>query len=65
MTDLKGTYYIEEKEGRFYVYYLRVAPVHTLFDITPTRAAAEKAIVEHKQGKHATQWEPTKITMKK
>ena len=51
----KKTYYIEEKDGRCYVYYLTLAPVETLFDITHTRDKAEQAIKDHKAGKHSTQ----------
>jgi len=51
-------YHIEEKDSRFYVYYLRFAPVDTLFDVSHTREEAEQAIRDHKAGKHATQWMP-------
>lgn len=54
----KRTYYIEEEEGRYYVYYLYVAPTRTLFEIARTREDAEQAIQDHKNGKHSTQWEP-------
>lgn len=52
------TYYIEEKNGRFYVYYLEFAPVETLFDVKPTQAEAEQAVEDHKAGKHPTQYRP-------
>ena len=45
----------EEREGRFYVYYISLAPTKTLFDIAPTKAQAEKAIKDHKSGQHPTQ----------
>ena len=51
----KRVYYIEEKDGRYYVYYLQYAPVETLFDVSRTREQAEQAIKDHKDGKHATQ----------
>ena len=52
------TYYVEEKDGRCYVYYLQVAPVETLFDVVRTREQAEQAIKDHKDGKHPTQYQP-------
>jgi hypothetical protein len=55
---LELTYYIEEKDGRYYVYYLQVAPVETLFDVARTREQAEQAIKDHEAGKHATQYRP-------
>ncbi len=51
----KRTYYIREESGRFYVYYLVIAPVETLFEVARTREEAEKAIKDHKDGKHSTQ----------
>jgi len=56
-TDAGAVYYVEEKDGRYYVYYLQVAPVKTLFDIARTREHAEQAIKDHKEGKHSTQVE--------
>ena len=49
------TYYSAEKDGRFYVYYLQVAPIETLFEIVSTQEQAEQAIEDHKSGKHSTQ----------
>jgi len=58
---MKKIYFIEEKRERFYVYYLGdCGPMKTLFDVSKTREDAEKAIAEHRQGEHATQWEPSK-----
>jgi hypothetical protein len=55
------TYDVEEKEnGRYYVHYVKLAVVKSLFDITDTREEAEQAIKDHKAGKHSTQWEPGK-----
>ena len=54
------TYQIREEYGRYYVVYLRYAPVETIFDVTHTLEEAEKAIEDHKQGKHGTQWNPDK-----
>ena len=54
----KRTYYIEEKDGRYYVYYLQFAPVQTLFDVSRTREQAEQAVKDHKAGKHSTQYVP-------
>lgn len=51
----KLVYYFEEKGGRYYVYYLQVAPVTTLFEVAKTREQAEQAIKDHKDGKHSTQ----------
>jgi hypothetical protein len=51
----RRTYYIEEKDGRYYVYYLQYAPVQTLFEVAHTRDEAEQAIKDHKDGKHSTQ----------
>lgn len=53
-------YVIREEGGRFYVLYLTVAPVETIFDVKLTREEAEKSIKDHKAGKHGTQWTPDK-----
>ena len=52
----KLTYYIEEKDGRFYAYYMRVVPVETLFDVSSTLEQAKQAIEDHKANKHSTQY---------
>ncbi len=52
---IRRTYFIEEKDNRFYVYYLEISPVQTLFDVSRSREDAEQAIVDHKAGKHSTQ----------
>jgi hypothetical protein len=52
----KPVYYIREENGRYYVYRLQYAPVETLFEIAHTREEAEKAIRDHKAGKHSTQY---------
>jgi len=52
----KLTYYIEAKRGRFYIHYVQLAPVDTIFGIAWTREEAEKEIEEHKAGTHPTQY---------
>jgi hypothetical protein len=54
----KLIYNIEEKDGRYYVYYLQIAPVNTLFEVARTREQAEQAIKDHKEGRHSTQEKP-------
>ena len=49
------TYYFEETDGRYYVYYVQIAPVQTLFDVLRTREQVAQAIQDHKDGKHETQ----------
>lgn len=62
----KLVYWIEPRDGnpkRWYVWYWdHLEPLSkTLFDICLSRKAAQKAIKQHRQGKHPVQWTPDKI----
>jgi hypothetical protein len=56
--ELRKMYFIEEDGKHFYVFYVQLGPVKTLFDVKSTREEAEQAIREHKEGRHPTQWKP-------
>jgi hypothetical protein len=53
-------YWIEEpRPGRHHVYYLGEGKLSkVLFDICDTKKDAEKAIEDHKNGNHSTQYAP-------